>query len=58
MLPTLHSEGAAIALLDTVYLPLHLPSDVTVRYVGYSSPRVSLVPAPYCGSVRMLQLIE
>ncbi|KAI1792265.1 alpha/beta-hydrolase [Ganoderma leucocontextum] len=35
-----HSLGAAIALLDAVYLPLHLPSDVTVRYVGYSSPRV------------------
>ncbi|KAM5543896.1 hypothetical protein V8D89_002513 [Ganoderma adspersum] len=35
-----HSLGAAIALLDAVYLPLHLPSDVTVRYVGYASPRV------------------
>ncbi|PIL24850.1 hypothetical protein GSI_12736 [Ganoderma sinense ZZ0214-1] len=35
-----HSLGAAIALLDAVYLPLHLPSDVTVRYRGYASPRV------------------
>ncbi|KAM5537885.1 hypothetical protein V8D89_008361 [Ganoderma adspersum] len=35
-----HSLGAAIALLDAVYLPLHLPSNVTVRYVGYASPRV------------------
>ncbi|TBU36393.1 alpha/beta-hydrolase [Dichomitus squalens] len=35
-----HSLGAAIALLDAVYLPLHLPSDVNVRYVGYASPRV------------------
>ena len=34
------SKGAAIALLDAVYLPLHLPSDVAVRYVGYASPRV------------------
>nr|VWP02231.1 Extracellular lipase (EC [Ganoderma boninense] len=32
--------GAAIALLDAVYLPLHLPSDVTVSYRGYASPRV------------------
>ncbi|EJF64419.1 alpha/beta-hydrolase [Dichomitus squalens LYAD-421 SS1] len=35
-----HSLGAAIALLDAVYLPLHLPSDVNVRYIGYASPRV------------------
>ncbi|KAI0364330.1 lipase [Pilatotrama ljubarskyi] len=34
-----HSLGAAIALLDTVYLPLHL-TDATVRYVGYGLPRV------------------
>ncbi|KAI1796798.1 alpha/beta-hydrolase [Ganoderma leucocontextum] len=35
-----HSLGTAIALLDAVYLPLHLPSDVTVTYRGYVSPRV------------------
>ncbi|EJF64378.1 alpha/beta-hydrolase [Dichomitus squalens LYAD-421 SS1] len=35
-----HSLGAAIALLDAVSLPLHLPSDVYVRYIGYASPRV------------------
>ncbi|KAH9902453.1 alpha/beta-hydrolase [Cubamyces lactineus] len=34
-----HSLGAAIALLDSVYLPLHIPN-VTVRYVGYGLPRV------------------
>ncbi|TBU33989.1 lipase [Dichomitus squalens] len=32
--------GAATALLHAVYLPLHLPSDVNVRYIGYASPRV------------------
>ncbi|PIL27078.1 hypothetical protein GSI_10217 [Ganoderma sinense ZZ0214-1] len=35
-----HSMGAAVALLDAIYLSLHLSSDVTVRYIGYSSPRV------------------
>ncbi|KAI0353775.1 lipase [Trametes cingulata] len=34
-----HSLGAAISLLDAVYLPLHLP-DATVRYIGYGLPRV------------------
>ena len=41
IIPLSKLEGAAIALLDAVYLPLHLPSNVTVRYVGYASPRVS-----------------
>lgn len=35
-----HSLGAALALLDTVYLPLHLPSGTRVRTVGYGMPRV------------------
>ncbi|EMD31090.1 hypothetical protein CERSUDRAFT_120138 [Gelatoporia subvermispora B] len=35
-----HSLGAAISLLDFVFLPLHLPSDITVRFVGYGLPRV------------------
>ncbi|TFY56839.1 hypothetical protein EVJ58_g7393 [Rhodofomes roseus] len=34
-----HSLGAAIALLDAVYLPLHIP-DATYRFVGYGLPRV------------------
>ncbi|KAH0583082.1 hypothetical protein H2248_010969 [Termitomyces sp. 'cryptogamus'] len=34
-----HSLGAAIALLDGVYLPLHL-SGVTFKTVGYGLPRV------------------
>jgi len=34
-----HSLGAAIALLDSVYLPLHLPG-VTFTTVGYGMPRV------------------
>lgn len=34
-----HSLGAAIALLDSVYLPLHV-SGVTFRTVGYGMPRV------------------
>ncbi|KAF9466206.1 lipase class 3 family protein [Collybia nuda] len=34
-----HSLGAAIALLDGVYLPLHLPG-VTFRTIGYGMPRV------------------
>ncbi|KDQ61916.1 hypothetical protein JAAARDRAFT_66920 [Jaapia argillacea MUCL 33604] len=35
-----HSLGAAIALLDSVYLPLHLPSKIHVKMVGYGMPRV------------------
>ncbi|KIJ93133.1 hypothetical protein K443DRAFT_646862 [Laccaria amethystina LaAM-08-1] len=34
-----HSLGAALALLDSVYLPLHI-SGVTFRTVGYGMPRV------------------
>ena len=35
-----HSLGAALALLDAVYLPLHLPAGTTFRTVGYGMPRV------------------
>lgn len=34
-----HSLGAAIALLDSVYLPLHI-SGITVTFIGYGLPRV------------------
>ncbi|KAL0953903.1 hypothetical protein HGRIS_005070 [Hohenbuehelia grisea] len=34
-----HSLGAALALLDAVYLPLHLPG-VSFKTVGYGMPRV------------------
>ncbi|KAH9034621.1 alpha beta-hydrolase [Lactarius pseudohatsudake] len=30
----------ALALLDAVYLPLHLPAGTRVRMVGYGMPRV------------------
>lgn len=35
-----HSLGAALALLDSVYLQLHLPAGTRVRMVGYGMPRV------------------
>lgn len=35
-----HSLGAAISLLDLVYLPLHLPSGLTYKMYGYGMPRV------------------
>jgi hypothetical protein len=35
-----HSLGAALALLSTVYLPLHLPSGTDVKMIGYGLPRV------------------
>ncbi|THV02157.1 lipase class 3 family protein [Dendrothele bispora CBS 962.96] len=35
-----HSLGAAISLLDSIYLPLHLPSGTTFRSVLYGLPRV------------------
>ncbi|KAI0636121.1 lipase [Trametes polyzona] len=34
-----HSLGAAIALLDAILIPLHIPN-TTVRYIGYGLPRV------------------
>lgn len=36
-----HSLGAALSLLDAVYLPLHLPSSITFKTVAYGLPRVS-----------------
>ncbi|KZT52380.1 alpha/beta-hydrolase [Calocera cornea HHB12733] len=35
-----HSLGGAMALLDAIYLPLHLPSSISVRSVTYGLPRV------------------
>ena len=35
-----HSLGAALSLLDAVYLPLHLPSNTSFKTVGYGLPRV------------------
>lgn len=35
--------GAAIALLDFAFLPLHLPNGTNVRFVGYGTPRVRIV---------------
>ncbi|KAK7461011.1 hypothetical protein VKT23_008938 [Stygiomarasmius scandens] len=35
-----HSLGAAISLLDSIYLPLHLPSGTTFRTILYGLPRV------------------
>lgn len=39
-----HSLGAAISLLDAVYLPLHLPSETQFKYIGYGLPRVGNQP--------------
>ncbi|KAJ8482989.1 hypothetical protein ONZ45_g14754 [Pleurotus djamor] len=35
-----HSLGGALALLDAVYLPFHLPSDTTFKVITYGMPRV------------------
>ncbi|KAJ7577990.1 Alpha/Beta hydrolase protein [Mycena floridula] len=35
-----HSLGAAISLLDAVYLPLHLPSSISFSMFGFGAPRV------------------
>lgn len=35
-----HSLGAALSLLDSVFLPLHLPSSTTFQSVLYGLPRV------------------
>jgi predicted lipase len=38
-----HSLGAALSLLDSVYLPLHLPSSTTFKTIIYGLPRVGHV---------------
>ena len=35
-----HSLGAALALLDGVFLGLHLPQNVTTKVIAYGMPRV------------------
>lgn len=35
-----HSQGAALALLDAVFMVSHLPDWVYLQYVGYGQPRV------------------
>lgn len=35
-----HSLGGALALLDGVFLSMHLPSNVTVKVVTFGMPRV------------------
>ncbi|KAJ7589465.1 lipase [Mycena floridula] len=35
-----HSLGAALSLLDAVYLSLHLPSSIKISVIGYGMPRV------------------
>ncbi|EIW87351.1 lipase [Coniophora puteana RWD-64-598 SS2] len=35
-----HSLGAAIALIDSVYLPLHLPASTSFKTYNYGLPRV------------------
>ena len=35
-----HSLGGAIALLDSIYLPLHLPVDTTFETTVFGLPRV------------------
>lgn len=35
-----HSLGAALSMLDAVYLRLQLPATTTIKFVGYGTPRV------------------
>ncbi|KLO06482.1 alpha/beta-hydrolase [Schizopora paradoxa] len=35
-----HSQGAAIALLDAVFMVSHLPDWVFLQYIGYGLPRI------------------
>ncbi|KZV67046.1 alpha/beta-hydrolase [Peniophora sp. CONT] len=39
-----HSLGAALALLDGVYLSIHLPPEIAVTVIGYGMPRVGNAP--------------
>lgn len=35
-----HSLGAALAILDALFLRIHLPATTSVKFVGYGTPRV------------------
>ena len=35
-----HSLGAAIALIDAVYLKVNLPSSTSIKMIGFGLPRV------------------
>jgi hypothetical protein len=41
-----HSLGAALSLLDSVYLPLHLPANTQFTSIMYGLPRVSPICFP------------
>ena len=52
-----HSLGAALSLLDAVFLPLHIPG-LTVTYYGYGLPRVrTATEAPPIGTLGDLTLL-
>ncbi|KAJ7291063.1 hypothetical protein C8J57DRAFT_1211592 [Mycena rebaudengoi] len=42
--PRLIATGAAIGLIDFIYLPLHITTDVTFRAIFYGMPRVRRFP--------------
>ena len=51
------NPGAALALLDSVYLPLHLPSTIQFTTVCYGLPRVSFIYPGYISiTVRLTTL--
>ena len=49
----LNSVGGAIALISSVYLPLHLPSGTTFRTITYGMPRVC---STFMESISLAQL--
>ena len=50
-----HSLGAALSLLDAIFLPLHIPG-LTVTYYGYGLPRVRSITEASTGVLEYLIL--
>ena len=38
-----HHKGAAISLIDSIFLTLNLDPGTTIKYIGYGLPRVSFL---------------
>ena len=50
--------GGAISLLDSVYLPLHLPAGTSFKTIAYGLPRVSLALPPASTQLDLLTHIQ
>ncbi|KAJ7173679.1 Alpha/Beta hydrolase protein [Mycena filopes] len=53
-----HSLGAALALLDAVYLSVNLPASINFTTIGYGLPRVGAVWLPKVGNKNFADYVD